>query len=341
MVKDILKDLIYEKLGHIKTSRKGWKTRNCMMCHTKGESRDTRGRFGILVNGDGSIAVRCFNCKFSAKFVPGEQFSKHFEQFLREIGFTNYDIKKLNFELFKEKTNQEVSPEIKLKDNVLKRWVPMSLPEDSYPISTWAELGCNDKSFLSVVEYCYSRGIRNFNDIYWTPSKNAFYNKRFILPFRYKGNIVGYTGRFAGTPPEKSIPKYHNNMPDDYIYNLDNQSHWSRKYVILAEGVLDAYFTDGISASGNTINEEQIQIIKSLNKDIIVIPDNDKDGGELVKIALKEKWAIAFPNWGKDIKDAGAATEKYGRILTVQSIIKSAEFNPISAKLKWDLKQKR
>jgi len=336
MVQELLKDLILQHLGHLKRSRKEWLVRNCMMCHHQGESPDRRGRFGIMFSADGTIVIRCFNCKYSAKFIPGEPFSKKFQTFLLEIGIPAYDIKKLNFELYKEKSNLEVDPDIKLKRSITLKWVPAELPEDTLTINEWLNNGCEDRNLLKCVEYAYKRGFRNFNELMWTPDKTAMFNKRILLPFYYDKHIVGFTGRYFGTPPTKAVTKYHNTMPDDYIYNLDAQSY-DRKYVIVTEGVFDAYYTDGISTSGNTINAEQIAIINSLGKDVIVCPDNDSAGENLVNIALEQKWAVAFPEWGAGVKDPSKSVEKYGRLLTVTSIVQSAETNPLTIQLKWKL----
>jgi len=337
MIEDIIKDLILQNLGPLKKTPKGWYRRNCMMCPSMGESPDRRGRFGVLFPAEGDIVVNCFNCGFDAKFAVGSVFSNKFKSFLKEIGVTQHDINKLNFELFRVQNKVGASPDIKIRGIVTRNWKPMALPADALTITDWIDMKCTDKSFEQVVEYAAQREFVDFDNLYWTPDTHAMFNKRLILPFYYKNNIVGYTGRYYGTPPSKDIPKYLNYMPADYIYNLDTQYEFDRKYVILNEGVVDANFVDGISTCGNTINEEQIQIINSLRKVVIVCPDRDKGGTNLIRVALKEGWHVSFPEWDDDIKDAAKAVEKYGRILTLYSIIEAAEQNPITIELKWKM----
>jgi len=337
MIEDIVKDLILQNLGPLKKSPKGWMRRDCMMCHTRGESADRRKRFGVLFTPEGNIALNCFNCGFDAKFVVGSTFSKKFESFLREIGVTQHDIKKINFELFKVQNKVEASPEIKIRGIVTRSWKPMALPDGALPITEWIDNECSDVEFAKVVEYAAARKFTDFENLYWTPGKAGTFNKRLILPFYYKNKIVGYTGRYYGDPPSKEVPKYLNYMPSDYIYNLDAQYDFDRKYVILNEGIFDAYFIDGISTCGNTLNAEQIQIINSLGKTVIVCPDKDKNGTPLVNVALKEGWHVCFPKWGDDTKDAAKAVEKYGRLLTLHSIIESDEQNPVAIELKWKM----
>lgn len=334
MIQDLLADLIHQHVGILKKTRKGWHQRNCMVCHTRGESPDTRGRFGIRFEPTGKIAVHCFNCSFKATFIPGSTLSKNFKTFMKEIGISSHDIQKLDFELFREKHDVE-SKDIALKGLVTKKWVDHPLPEGSLSLLEWLKHDCNDKDFLRAVNYALSRGFTDLQHVYWTPEKWKLFNKRLILPFRYKNKTVGFTGRFVGTPPSKDMPKYLNVMPDDYLYNLDPQYAYDRKYLIICEGVFDAYFMDGISPSGNTLNDDQVRLIRSLGKEVIVCPDKDRQGGTLVQTAIDNDWGVAFPEWEPGIKDASGAVEKYGRILTLKSIIDSTETNPTTIQLKW------
>ena len=86
-------------------------------------------------------------------------------------------------------------------------------------------------------------------------------NRRFIIPFTYKNQIVGYTARWIGTP--KEVAKYYNpNNQSDFVYGLDRQTR-SREMVIVTEGRLDAIVTDGCATGRNNINDEQAEILKS------------------------------------------------------------------------------
>lgn len=337
MVKDTLESLIRDHLGPVQQTRKGWSSRNCMMCHLRGESADRRGRFGIIFSPDGSIATSCFNCGHKSKFVPGETFSKEFSLFMQEIGIPHRTIKLLNFELYKEYYGKEAAHELQIAENISSKWVPATLPSKALTIQEWADNGCDDRNFLKVVQYAYERGIRNFDQFYWTPQPNGMLNKRLIIPFYYRNNLVGFTGRFAGTPPNKQVTKYYNISPSDFLYNLDKQKP-QNEFLVLSEGVLDAYAINGISAQGNEINDSQIAFIKSLNKKVIVLPDFDKDGSMLVDVAVKNNWAVSFPFWCNEIKDAAKAAETYGRITTLLSIIEAADYDTFSVQVKWRMR---
>jgi hypothetical protein len=337
MIKDTLEDLVRTHLGPVQQTRKGWYSRNCMMCHHHGESTDRRKRFGIIFSPNGGIATSCFNCSHKSKFVPGETFSKEFSLFLQEIGIPHNTVKLLNFDLYKAHYGKDAVYDLQIAENISAKWVAATLPSKALTIQDWADAGCTDKSFLNVLRYAYGRGIRNFEQFYWTPQTNGMLNKRLIVPFTYRNNIVGFTGRFAGTPPDKNITKYYNISPSDFIYNLDRQKPHN-DYIILCEGVLDAYYTNGISTQGNEINESQVAFIQSLNKTVIVLPDFDKDGRALVNLAVKNNWAISFPFWSHEVKDAASAVEKYGRVVTVLSILEAADYSAFSAQVKWRMK---
>ena len=67
---------------------------------------------------------------------------------------------------------------------------------------------------------------------------------------------------------------------------------------------------------------------------MILCPDRDKPGKELIDEALALGWEVSFPPWYKDVKDAADAVQRYGRLATVASIIKHATSNKIKAQVK-------
>ena len=245
--------------------------------------------------------------------------------FLTALGVAEEDVKRLKFETFREANNIR-STEFKLKGAITAKWHEIELIEDCHPMRFWIENDCKDKDFLKAIEYTDSRSLLDIDKVYWTPSKKRMFNKRFIFPFFYKGKIVGYTGRLSGEPPSKNVPKYLTEMPPSYIYGIDDQQ--DKKYIIVNEGMTDAVVTDGIGVLHNKINADQINLINSLPGQKILCPDRDKDGHELIQIAAENKWAVAFPNWGRNkkgepVKDASEAVELYGHLLTLKSIIDS------------------
>ena len=111
---------------------------------------------------------------------------------------------------------------------------------------------------------------------------------------------------------------------------------WTRKFVIVTEGPFDAITVSGVSILGSEINGIQKELIDNLNRQVIVVPDRDAPGQKLINQATEFGWSVAFPEWAEGVDDVADAVLKYGRLFTIQSILKSTE----SSKLKIDLKRK-
>jgi len=344
MILDILKDAILQNIGPLKQAPKGWQKRNCMLCHTQGHGKDTRNRFGIQFNAN-SIVCNCFNCGFSAGYKEGESLTKGFKFFLNQLHLDEKFIKQIEFEIFKLKNQisevrdgetKLVDKEARLRE-LMGAWHPMELPDDSLPISQWLEMGLDDPDFMRVVEYALSRKIFDLDNFYWTPNKEKRLYERLIIPYYYKNKIVGFTSRLCYDTPDKSIPKYFQQCPQDFVYNLDPYQDRSRKYVLVTEGVLDAWCIDGVATLGE-IGQAKIDIINRLQKEVIVCPDFDKKGWDLVETAMRNNWAVSFPKWDIGIKDPAKASEKYGRLLTTHSIITSAVTGNETIEINWKIR---
>ena len=154
------------------------------------------------------------------------------------------------------------------------------------------------------------------------------YNARLVVPFMYNNKPVGWTGRHVN-PPNKETAKYLKNQQSGYVFNIDRFVDSNRDFVIVTEGVFDAILIDGISVLGNGVTAEQAHLIDKLNKRVILCPDRDDAGKDLIEKAVELGWEVSFPPWHKDCKDAADAVAKYGRLLTVNSIIKFASDNKV------------
>jgi hypothetical protein len=345
MIIDILTNAIRQNLGPVKQAPKGWNKRNCPLCHTQGHGRDTRHRFGIQFNPQ-SIACNCFNCGFSSGYSEGKELSGSFKFFLSQLNIDRKFVDKIEFEIFKQKNsilsirdgdNETITLEQKFK-TLFQKWKPMDLPNGALPISVWLENGLDDPYFLKVVNYTIDREIYNLDEFYWSPDKFFNINERLIIPYFYKDKVVGFTSRLCYNTDGKSIPKYYQQCPEDFVYNLDNHQDWTRKYALVLEGVLDAWSVDGLAILGE-IGQTKIDIINRLQKQVIVCPDRDKKGKDLVDVAIQNNWAVSFPNWDPMIKDAAHASEKYGRLLTTYSIISTAVEGKEKIQITWDIEQ--
>ena len=307
-----------------KPSPSGWHSGNCPMCITNGQARpDTRGRGGFHFDDD-KFQYHCFNCHYKTGWSPGNKVNNRLKNLLLKFGADEAAVQRLQLELMRELDITHTLMVQERRKKLVIDWPEVALPEDCKPFMDHTP----DTNWTEAVEYLTNRGF-DITDprLMYSPAKQpARMSKRFVIPFYYKNKVIGYTGRWIGKPPE-GMPKYYNQQPPkNFVYGLDRQ-HADKEIVILTEGPLDAIITDGISAGTNTISEEQADVILSLNKQIIVLPDADEAGMKMVDAAVKYGWSVAFPEWD-DCNDAGDALMKYGRLFTVRSILDSAISNP-------------
>ena len=157
-------------------------------------------------------------------------------------------------------------------------------------------------------------------------------DKRLLIPFYWRGDIVGFTGRMF---EQSDKVKYYTDVQPGYVFNMDAQD-WTRKFVIVTEGPFDAITVSGVSILGSEINDTQRELIDGLGRQVIVVPDRDAPGEKLINQAIEFGWSVAFPEWENGVDDVADAVSKYGRLFVLQSILKATE----STKLKIDLKRK-
>ena len=331
---EILKNVILSNLGPQKPAPNNWLKSNCKLCHLNNQGVDKRHRFGIQITSD-KILVHCFNCGFSASYTEGKSLTSSFKKFLIHIDVDIKFISHLEFEIFKNKNNLSETKD-GAKESYIKSWKPYSLPDDSLTLKEWLEYSIDDSNFINVANYAISRKLYNFENLYWTPSSSFNLCNRLIIPYYFNTKIVGFTSRLCY--PDKDIPKYYQQCPSDFVYNLDNQHSFSRKTVIITEGVIDALVIDGVATLGE-INKNKIDLINKLQKRIIVCPDRDTKGEHLVKAAIDNNWEVSFPKWELQIKDVADAVVKYGRILALHSILESAISNREKIIVNWKMLQ--
>ena len=89
----------------------------------------------------------------------------------------------------------------------------------------------------------------------------------------------------------------------------------------------------------STISLEQQELLRRLNRTIIVVPDQDKTGLELCDLAIELGYQISLPEWGlnnegKPIKDVNEAVVKYGKLPVLLSIIQSATMSKIKIEMR-------
>jgi hypothetical protein len=307
-----------------KQNAKGWIVFNSVCCHHRGHNQDTRGRGNLLITGDGGIIVNCYNCGFKTAYKGGD-LGHNFENWLRYLGVPANKIQQAKLEILSKKLSGEIEETNEHIQFHADHFPECQLPEQSQPINFWSQSQNTSTDFQSCLDYLSSRGraIKDGWTYYWSPIKESNLNKRLIIPFYHNNKVVGYTCRYAGTPP-KHIPKYYNSdIPTGYLFNNRVLNLYHRKYVMIVEGPFDAIAIDGISPLGSTLNKQQIQWLNSIDKEKIVIPDRQLKNQDLIDAAIANKWSVSFPEWNEGIKDCADASKQYGRLYTIASVIAS------------------
>jgi DNA primase len=94
---------------------------------------------------------------------------------------------------------------------------------------------------------------------------------------------------------------------------------------------------DGVAVLSNECSEVQADIIDSLGREVVVVPDADRAGARLVDAAIEYGWSVSYPIWQSDCKDVGSAVEKYGKLFVLKSILAGKE----TSRLKIELRKKK
>ena len=336
-----IRDAVTQILPHKRktNSTSGWISFNGVCCQHNGESADTRGRGGLVMNPDGGVSYHCFNCNFKASYVPGRHLTYKFRKLLSWLGADEGTVKRLVIDAIR--IRELVAPEqiIEVVEQEEIKFKARPLPEEActfHELNTFYKLSDTPvpADWHSGVIYSATRRVDlSKYELYWTPERQYNLNKRIIIPFTWKNQIIGYTARAFDDTVK---PKYHNSYEGNYVFNTDQQ-HRDAKFVIVVEGPFDAMAVDGVAVLSNECSEIQADIIDSLGREVIVVPDADRAGAKLVDQAVEFGWSVSFPVWQSTYKDVASAVEAFGKLFVIKSIIAAKQSN----KLKIELRKKK
>ena len=318
-----------------KKTPSGWISFNAPCCVHNGETADKKKRGGVMTSADGTVSYHCFNCGFKASYVIGRKLTYKMRQFMGYIGIPDDTIRKLAIEAMREEEGDKKYE--KKKFVTFKR---RELPKHTRSLGEWLEeytvgtMATEQQTKIdNLLNYLAGRGIGpDWYDFMYSSDKYWDVDKRLLIPFYWRGDVVGFTGRMF---EQSDKVKYYTDVQPGYVFNMDAQD-WTRKFVIVTEGPFDAITVSGVSILGSEINDIQRELIDGLGRKVIVVPDRDAPGEKLINQAIEFGWSVAFPDWDEKVEDVADAVLKYGRLFTIQSILKTTESN----KFKIDLKRK-
>jgi len=301
-----------------KQTSSGWISFNAPCCVHRGDTQDKRQRGGIKTNSDGSWSYHCFNCGYTASFVLGRNLTFKARKLLEWLNVPQEEIERINLESLKHKSIEGLLGE---RQEIVQRLQSIEFEDRDLPpaIQELTEL---------AEEYLKDRGmLMDYPFLYKTMPRQGI-----VIPFTHNNQVVGHTTRFL----DNKTPKYIQDIQHGYVFGTDLQNaNW--QYAIVVEGVFDALSINGLAVLHAEINDAQVRLIRSLGKEILVVPDQDEAGMKLVDRAVELGWSVSIPEWPADVKDVNDAVIKFGRLGTLLTIMQSKE----TSKIKIELRKKQ
>jgi len=314
--------LSFWKLGRkIKTTPSGWVSGNAVCCD------DKRGRGGIKVSANG-WSYSCFNCQFTASFVMGRQLGFRARQLLTWLGVSDSDIDQLNLDSLRHRSVYGIIDD---RQRVAMAITDIKFDEcDEFP--PFSELVTPEHA--AQWQYLRQRGVPEDYPVMTAIENDGVHwvRPQVIVPFMHHDRVVGWCARFL----DNRQPRYINHSQPGYVFGTDLQkSNWQS--VIVVEGVFDALCINGLAVLHAEINDAQVRLIRSLGRDIIVVPDQDEAGMKLVDRAVELGWSVSMPEWPAGVKDVNDAVIRLGKLGTLLTIMQSKE----TSKIKIELRKKQ
>jgi len=297
---------------------------NAPCCVHNGESADRRQRGGIKI-ADQGWSYHCFNCGFTASFILGRNLSFKARRLLQWLNVPDEEIERVNLESLRHRSVQGILDDRQRTANVMQsiQFEDRELPEgfiivDQHTPVHWQYL--RDR----CIPEDYPMGmVGGKPTAKWTPRPGV------IIPFTYDGRIVGHTTRYL----DDKTPKYIHDIQPGYVFGTDLQrDNW--QHAVVTEGVFDALSIAGLAVLHADISDGQARLIRSLGREITVVPDQDQAGMRLVDRAAELGWAVSMPEWPSSVKDVNDAVKKWGRLATLIHIMQARETSRIKIELR-------
>ena len=298
----------------IKKTAAGWLSGNAVCCTHRGDTQDKRGRGGLKMS-DNGWSYSCFNCGYTASFVLGRNLTFKARKLLEWMNVPQQEIERINLESLKHKSIEGLIQERQVVADRIQgiEFEERDLPADTHPLN---EAGTN---------YLQKRCIPlDYPFLFKTMPRNGI-----VIPFTYDNQIVGHTTRFL----DDRTPRYIQDIQHGYVFGTDLQkNNW--QYAIVVEGVFDALSINGLAVLHAEINDAQVKLIRSLGREVIVVPDQDEAGMKLVDRAVELGWAVSIPEWPDGIKDVNDAVIRLGRLGTLLIILEAKETSKIKVEMR-------
>jgi hypothetical protein len=301
--------------GKRKQTASGWISFNAPCCVHRSDTQDRRQRGGIKPSPDGSWSYHCFNCGYTASFILGRNLTFKARKLLEWLNVPQEEIERVNLESLKHKSIEGLLGE---RQEIIQKlhaieFEDRDLPTNTYPLDN------------TPMTYLERRSIPlDYPFLYKTLPRPGI-----VIPFTYNNQVVGHTTRFM----DDRMPKYIQDIQHGYVFGTDLQKDtW--QVAIVVEGVFDALSINGLAVLHAEINDAQVRLIRSLGREVIVVPDQDEAGMKLVDRAIELGWSVSMPEWPDGIKDVNDAVIRLGKLATLITIMQSRETSRIKIELR-------
>jgi hypothetical protein len=306
-----------------KPSTSGWISFNAPCCVHNGESADRRSRGGIKTS-DAGWSYHCFNCGYTASFIIGRNLSFKARKLLSWLGIPAEEIERINLESLRHRNMEGL-----LSDRERTSRTLQGIEFEERDLPPAAELVTTQHS--PQWEYLRTRGVPKDYPVMTVLENDSVHWTRpqVIVPFTYDNRVVGYSSRML----DNRQPKYIHDTQPGYVFGTDLQgADW--RYALVVEGVFDALSIGGLAVLHAEINDAQIRLIRNLDREVVVVPDQDEAGMRLVDRAVELGWSVSMPEWPVGIKDVNDAVIRWGRAATLITILQAQETSRIKIELR-------
>jgi len=299
-----------------KQTPSGWISTNAPCC-------DDRRQRGGLKQSEQGWSWHCFNCRFTASFILGRTVSFKARKLLLLLNVPSIEIDQLNLDSMRHRSMTGLLDD---RQRTFDQLAGLTFEERDLP--PFAELLTQEGSFRDYVRNRqvpedYPVMIQSHNDgIHWT-------RPHVVVPFTHADQIVGYTCRFL----DNRQPKFITDCQPGYVFGTDLQQH-SWQHVLVMEGIFDALSIGGLAVMHNTVSDAQARLIRSLEREVTVVPDQDTAGTELIDRAVQLGWAVSIPDWPPGCKDVNDAVVQLGRLGALLTIMAARETSRIKIELR-------
>jgi len=331
-----IRDIVDSSVSYEEIDAGGWNKVYCQVC---GDGSRTKGPRGGWKFAGEDCFYNCFNCGISGAFTPENEIfmSRDMKTIFEAFGIKSKDYGKVLYRLRNSKVKDFV-PKIKSKEEISREQAlksmlasAMEFPDYLMPLSDVLDKPIGEKC-VALLE---KKGMTPDDYPFYVSNGKTESKKqqdkinakimidRLVIPIYYGDKLLLLQGRdLTG----KSKRKYINiGEISTSLYGLDRLTD-SHEQIYVTEGFFDAYHLNGVATITNKLCRGQLDVLNSLDKPKIVVPDRNGDSNALLERAVSVGWGFSAPKALENCKDVTEAIGRYGKLFTCYHIQTSKKF---------------